>query len=270
MSKSCTPAQQQATPDCPFLLVDLLDTLGGWRRDIDEAGRKDAVATIQWFTQTISKWAGIPEWKTRTLIDRLVVEGGLDGDSATMDEVYANRRKMGLYGGYLDVNDVAARLHVLDKDGTTRALWRLAYAKWPLIRRIYQTYHDVCLAPSGAGKVRAGAHGATSVVHGPSLAKALAVEAIQNDRMLPGGKKLTVAELRRQLAGAGIHVTRSAMYENKEYEGVRRLLQPLGLFEKLPVSRAQRDVVRRGSKDKVTRRVEVADHREDLPDRCAR
>jgi len=108
------------------------------------------------------------------------------------------------------------------------------------------------------------------LVDGPSLAKALGIEAIQNDGKLADGKKLTVTELLRRLNYVGVTVNRTAMYENKQYEGVRSLLKPLKLFTKLPTRRRRNDAARPGSKNKATGQIEAIDHREAPPDRMAR
>ena len=107
-------------------------------------------------------------------------------------------------------------------------------------------------------------------VDGPSLAKALAIEALENNGKLSDGTRITVAELHRRLTGAGVNLARSALYENDTYAGVRALLKKLGLFEELPEEGRQEDAVRRGTKDKATGQVETPDHREEPPDAIVR
>ena len=111
--------------------------------------------------------------------------------------------------------------------------------------------------------------GTSRAVDGPAFATALIAEAIKNDGKLSDGAKLTAKELHRRLEKAGVTVARSGLYENSDYEGVRKLGKKLGLFVKLPEKRNQADAVRRGSKDKHKGQTETADHRELPPDQIA-
>jgi len=269
MSKSGTSSVKRTLPQCPFLFIEILDMLGTWRGNIDDAGLKETNETIAWFSKSISQWAGIPEWKTFVLIARLADGTGLDGDAETVAEVHANRREMGVYGGYLDLNSVTARLHELDTDGTTAKLWRRAYRTWPLIRRFYDIYREVRLDRSARGDGRAAVvangKGRAESVDGLSLATALIVQAIERNGSLPDGTKLNATELHRRLVNAGIPVTRPALYGNKGYERVRNLGRGLGMFRERPSKLSPRGRVPHGSKDKNTGILEAVDYREGPP-----